>query len=260
MSEQSTEIVESAPESVADGVAVETVTKSAAPAATEQTFADDEVAGERVMQKIIGNETIARARATIARIEKIDWGLEHRKQRHRISKARAEQIISDVEWRVGQAEQVRRRERAPKIIYKDYDETWVAKQKAKQARYRETVARARQLLGHEEHDQRDNLVYKVRDNAPEPAPSERTQMTDQTETNPYLVLAEELGIVAARIEKDAIKNVKTLKAELELHFERRIAEQQKEVSELRGMIKALLAARAEPEPIDFGEARAAVRN
>ncbi len=89
-------------------------------------------------------------------------------------------------------------------------------------------------------------------------------MTEQTKTterlSPLEALAEELGIAAARFENGANLKIKAMKSELKLHFERCIADQQKEISELRGMIKMLLAVRTEPGAIDFNEARAAVRN
>ncbi len=88
-------------------------------------------------------------------------------------------------------------------------------------------------------------------------------MTERTKPASALeALAQELGIVAARFEHEALLKIKTMRGELELSLERRLTEQAKEIAELRGQISVLLtrAARTEPDRvIDFNEARAVTR-
>ncbi len=145
------------------------------------------------------------------------------------------------------------------------DEQREAYRKQLRRKHLESKARAEAVLARG----RGRLIYKTYTPPPEPdIPSESAQMTNQTKTteklHPLEVLAEELGIVAARFENEANLKIKVMRGELELSLERRLMEQAKEIAELRGQLSVLLtrAARVEQPDhlIDLNQVRAAVRN
>ncbi len=158
------------------------------------------------------------------------------------------------------------------LIYKNTasDEQRAAPREQLRRQYAAAKARAEKVLGR--GLQRERIVYKTTVTArPSPDIPELSKsgvpMTEVKTTNaehPLEVLADELGIVAARIEREAILKVKALRGELELSLERRLMEQAKEIAELRGQLSVLLtrAARVEQpdQLIDFNQARAATRN
>ncbi len=140
-------------------------------------------------------------------------------------------------------------DRSLSVVIKDAatDEQRAAHREELRRQYAAAKARAEKVLGR--GPQRERIVYKTTVTArpaldiPELSKS-GVPMTEVKTTNtehPLVALAEELAIFAARLERDANLKIKAMRAELELHFQRCIADQQKEISELRGMIKALLA-------------------
>jgi hypothetical protein len=217
----------------------------------EAAVGSEAVDDAMMMRRIRAQEARHRAEGYIQKYSDPDfWDREHRKQRARLGRQRAERTLFEIELRQSREAVQRRRARAPELIYKTRDPEQIAADRQRlKAEHERVTKKARELL--RDH-KRSDLIYKTRYEPPmtnnEPptvtTAADPVKRMSSTEQAPWDAWAKAIAYIEvekaiAEYDKAVDEGVADLVEALNERFDRRKAHFEKRDDDLQTRINAL---------------------